>query len=330
MTQAFDEPRAYVTTHTKRLAERGIAKPIADLAWIALIDALDDAKRLVEIDWKTDTAELVAAIQTLHRGFKLRRLTEDEEDDLSTWELLEIAGAALRKKDVQLAQLDMGSDSYCLVAVPIARAPDLKRLAKQGGYGSAQLFGGRLAAATKERIAMEKRRQKTAATAAAVPQPWVTYARGDEAWSILVGETWVRIGHEDSRVRRSFEHTFADARAAGLARKLIVEWKATGFAALTAAQAEARWKQPGRAFVPWIGPFPADGAYFISGKVVQCLVTRDDDAVTTSGQIGKSFGETEHHFHGDSNSRRGAVAFASWPAVWKRIDRAAVLAKYKK
>ncbi len=201
VTQAFEQPAAYVAAHRKELSERGIAKPCGNLAWIALIDALEDANGLVEIDWKTDTEDLVAAIRTLHRGFKLRKLTEDEDDDLSTWELLEIAGAAVRKKGVRLAQLDMGSDSYCLVVVPDARVPELKRLAKQGGYANAVLFGDRLAAATKARIADNKRATArviaAAAAAAAMPKPaWTMYARGAESWVILVGDTWLRLGYE--------------------------------------------------------------------------------------------------------------------------------------
>ena len=67
--------------------------------------------------------------------------------------MLEQAGAALRKHGLQLVQLDIGSDAYCVVMVPIAHVAAVARLAKRAGYGEAKSLGDALAAAKRERVA---------------------------------------------------------------------------------------------------------------------------------------------------------------------------------
>ncbi|MCX4733858.1 hypothetical protein [Streptomyces sp. NBC_01363] len=51
---ARDTPKSYVRTHAGGLADRGIDEPIADLAWMALVDALYNHRLLAEFDLKED------------------------------------------------------------------------------------------------------------------------------------------------------------------------------------------------------------------------------------------------------------------------------------
>ncbi len=160
VTQAATQPAAYYRARAARLAERNIDAPGPSLAWIALVDGLIAAKACHEIDWKTD-AETVAwaigALRGVPRGACAWMKREVSLDDRSTWELLEISGQRLRAHGLQLAQLDISSDSHCLIVVAIADAPKLVALAKVARFGDADLFGDDLAAATKDRVAREKR-----------------------------------------------------------------------------------------------------------------------------------------------------------------------------
>jgi len=53
----------------------------------------------------------------------------------------------LAEKELQLAHLDMGSDSYCLVVVPAARAKQLVELTRGAGFGRVVLFTARVSRA---------------------------------------------------------------------------------------------------------------------------------------------------------------------------------------
>jgi hypothetical protein len=111
------------------------------------------------------------------KGFKLPA----GDDDRTTWEALEEAGEALRKKKLQLVQLDMESDAYPLVVVPIAKAAELAKLATQAKYGKAKQFGDALAAARKDRIArVAKLAKENALPSKVATSRYVHYARGDE------------------------------------------------------------------------------------------------------------------------------------------------------
>ena len=160
VTQAATQPAAYHRAHAARLAERNIDVPGPSLPWIALVDGLIAAKACHEIDWKTDAENVAWAIGTVRgvpRGAFAWMKQETDLDDRSTWELLEMSGQRLREGGLQLAQLDISSDSHCLVVVAVADAPKLVALAKTARFGDVDLFGDDLAAATKDRIARQKR-----------------------------------------------------------------------------------------------------------------------------------------------------------------------------
>lgn len=334
VTQAFQEPAAYVTAHADRMNDRGIDEPVDDLPWIALIDALHDAKALSEIDWKTEAEDVEWNIAKLARGFKLPPADDPDDDERATWELLELAGLALRKKKLQLAQLDMGSDAYPLVVVPAARFAALAKLAKVARYGAARPFGDQLGAAQKDRLArLARLERERAKEATRHPAPYIFYGKGDETWTLQTHELAFDAGYEAPGIKRYQHHYFASAkecRAAAL--RQAAAWLEDGFAKLTARQSAALpdHNDPSSAYLDWIGPFPEDARYYLEDRrVVTCFVARGDVVIQTGGTIGGGFGELEQHYHG-TRGRGIAEHYESNPKYYKPIERDAVMALYGK
>ena len=65
VVQALDHPELYVEKWEERLDNHGIEGPIPDLAWIALVDALDELGLVWEIDWKQDAQTILFAVGSL-------------------------------------------------------------------------------------------------------------------------------------------------------------------------------------------------------------------------------------------------------------------------
>jgi hypothetical protein len=302
-----------------------------DLPWIALVEELEAARALVEIDWKTDADDFVRALRKLRRGFSLPR-DPGGYDERSTWELLEIAGARLRAERVRLAALDIGSDSYCLVIVPVGQVAELVKLAKRAKYGTIDLFGDDLAAATKDRIARVKRYEREdAREATRKTPPWTMYARGDETWNISVAVTAFNTSYRAPGVKRYVSRTFSRPRDTDpAARRQVAEWREAGFVKLTAAQARARTVDEESAFLGWIGPFPEDGRYFVEGEHVRWIAVRGDELVTIAGSLGKSFGEVESHYHGAKAAARSGYALEHFERskAYEPITRAKLMQRY--
>src|SRR5262249_20303129 len=158
-------------------------------------------------------------------------------DERSTWEMLELAGIALRKKKLQLAQLDMGTDAFPLVVVPLAKFATLTRLAKRAKYNEANAFGDHLAAAQKERLAQMKKDEHAKKKPKAPELPWAVYAKGRQTWSIQVAPIAFLAGYEKPGVKRYEDHYFSSkAECATAAKRRVAAWKADGFVKLTPAQ----------------------------------------------------------------------------------------------
>jgi hypothetical protein len=137
---AHDDPEAYLREHADRLDERGIGEPIPELAWIALVDALADHGLLAEVDWKEAPDEIAGQLRSLRSA-----PDGDEawatlaEAELPTFEFLELAGGRLAGFGTALAVLDIESDCYPLVLLPVTRAGELPGLAAAAGFKAAVL-----------------------------------------------------------------------------------------------------------------------------------------------------------------------------------------------
>jgi hypothetical protein len=138
---ALDDPGAFVLAHAGRLDERGIDEPFPLLAWIALVDALDDHGLLAEVDWKESAGEISGLLRALRSAPPGDELwTELARIELPTYEFLEAAGNRLHSTGTALAVLDIESDCYPLVLLPAARGDDLTAFAAAAGF-TAEVLG---------------------------------------------------------------------------------------------------------------------------------------------------------------------------------------------
>ncbi|MFJ1801361.1 DUF6630 family protein [Streptomyces sp. NPDC088180] len=143
--RAHDRPHDYVNAFEDRLADRGIDEPVDDLAWIALIDALDTHGLLAEFDWKEDAQEIRARLRKLESRPSVDPwvLFEAEETLLPTEEFLHACGRRYRETGAALAVLDIESDCYPVVGLRAARADELTALAARAGFPVRHLGTGR-------------------------------------------------------------------------------------------------------------------------------------------------------------------------------------------
>jgi hypothetical protein len=133
---AHDDPEGYTRTHADRLGERGIHEPVAELAWIALVDALFEHGLLAEFDWKEDPQEIRAQLGTLASRPAIDPwvLLEAGEMSLPTHEFLMACGRHYRDVGAALAVLDIESDCYPVVCLRAAQVGELTTLAGRAGY----------------------------------------------------------------------------------------------------------------------------------------------------------------------------------------------------
>lgn len=133
---AHDDPEGYVRDHAGSLEHRGIDGPVPQLAWIALIDALAEHRRLAELDWKEDSEEIRSQLQGLESRPSVDPWVLVETDDmlLPTKEFLEACGRHYRDVGAALAILDIESDCYPVVCLRAARVQELTALAARAGF----------------------------------------------------------------------------------------------------------------------------------------------------------------------------------------------------
>ncbi|HEX4337357.1 MAG TPA: hypothetical protein VH062_15680 [Polyangiaceae bacterium] len=138
---AWNEPDRYTADHGERLGDRGIDAPTRDLAFIALVDALRERKRCIEIDWRADPGDMVKAVRALLRqykrtGWKTPKLDDGEE--LET--LLRVVGSSIAATGLSLCSLDHQSDSYALVLLPSADVDAAIELARSSEVGQVAVW----------------------------------------------------------------------------------------------------------------------------------------------------------------------------------------------
>lgn len=81
----------YVARHAERLRERGIAGPREDLPWIALVDALIEDRRVVELDHRTFPEDVMDELDDLRTMPKRRgrwRWAADIDEGTATSDFL--------------------------------------------------------------------------------------------------------------------------------------------------------------------------------------------------------------------------------------------------
>ncbi|GED72247.1 hypothetical protein BRE01_59490 [Brevibacillus reuszeri] len=138
--QALDHPEMYVEQWGDRLDNRGIHEPIPELAWFALVDALDDLGLVFEINWKLDAENILFAVHSLldRRGWLLpaedRRLEQAISLEGHTYQHLRELHQWLRPHGIVLGNLDINSDCYVLILVKEDDREEIEQLATNSGY----------------------------------------------------------------------------------------------------------------------------------------------------------------------------------------------------
>lgn len=115
------DPKRYVHEHARELGQRGVTKPIPRLPLIALLDGLDEAKRVALIDWKSPAEDVEHGLKGIRPRMPFdwkwtKAFDEDDLDDISTERVLR-AAAAHAPPEKALINLDTTSDQFAIVVV---------------------------------------------------------------------------------------------------------------------------------------------------------------------------------------------------------------------
>jgi hypothetical protein len=140
VTLAEEKPDAYVAKYTKDLAERGITKPVPNLAFVALLDALAAGKRVALIDHRAAPEDVLFALKPLKAPAKptpgwARGIDPDDDRDPET--VIAAAAHGYEARGVALLNLDTTSDQLAIVAVASDAVAAVKSAAKAAGVAIA-------------------------------------------------------------------------------------------------------------------------------------------------------------------------------------------------
>lgn len=138
---AENQPLNYQSQFANTLLKRGITSYVPELPWLAMVDSLARRNLLLELDWKDDPEELIAtALKLLVRHPDYTSISENLSNvepfiDEDIEEFLPQLNKKLEHFKVQLIWLDIASDSYPLIILPLSDLDAAKQLANDAGYG---------------------------------------------------------------------------------------------------------------------------------------------------------------------------------------------------
>jgi hypothetical protein len=152
---AVADPESYARRFAQRMDDRSLEID-KHLPWYALIDALDDRKRLASLDWKQEADDTLRYVARLSGGKAKSELTslanKPGTTERGTEEALELAGGVVDRHKLALLQLYTLSDSFHIVVAPLGEAIALTTLAKKAGQKIVHFTGRRFAALEKQRL----------------------------------------------------------------------------------------------------------------------------------------------------------------------------------
>jgi len=139
---AVEDPNTYVERFHERLGERGIHKPGPELPWIALVDGLVERGLAVEFMKGDDARYVMSQLETLFGYMTLGCYDvlgdwdiSEEQEEMPCEEFLPLVARQLQRSGLALVYLDMQSDRYPVLVVPLDRLERIQRLARESGYG---------------------------------------------------------------------------------------------------------------------------------------------------------------------------------------------------
>lgn len=137
---AIVNPDEYVSRFQERVRDRGIEERRSDLPWIALVNGLEDRGRLRELG-KKEAAEDIA--RKIDNDLLPDRPIQPDRwaflaQELDLWEAvpsesLPVIAAHLAKEGLAVVTLDMDSDGYPMMVLPVDQVGECQRLAQLAG-----------------------------------------------------------------------------------------------------------------------------------------------------------------------------------------------------
>jgi hypothetical protein len=129
----------YVSRFQERLRARGINKPQSDLPWIALVNGLEDRGRVRELDWKEAPEDVAWKIDHLlanqpPQPGRWAWMASAEWEDKLPHDVLPAIAARLAEEGFTVVTIDIDSDSYPVMILPISQVGECQRLAQLAGY----------------------------------------------------------------------------------------------------------------------------------------------------------------------------------------------------
>ena len=138
---AIVNPDEYVSSFRERLRGRSIEKPRSDLPWIALVNGLEDRGRLRELDWKEAPDDVTWKVDHLLPDQPVRPdrwawVATAEWEEKLPHDLLPAIAAHLAAEGLTVVTLDIDSDSYPMMVLPVGQVERCQELAQLAGYGT--------------------------------------------------------------------------------------------------------------------------------------------------------------------------------------------------
>lgn len=144
VARAIGDPAEYVRTHAKALSERGVRRPVPELPFLALLDALDAEGRVALLDHRAAPEDVVAALRALQPKRKLgwawlKAHDEEALDDLGIERFVAAIAAQSVPPELALVNLDTRSDQLALVFVEADAVAALLAAAKAAHHPAARV-----------------------------------------------------------------------------------------------------------------------------------------------------------------------------------------------
>lgn len=138
MEDCVDDPLAYAEERYDCFALRFFGQDLEliepeALAWIGLVECLEENDYVCERDWKDELPDFVHFLKTrrgmARLGLTLEESWMDPDDDISEW--IEVINARWAEQECCVAVIDINSDSYVLFPCTLAQRDRLRALAAQ-------------------------------------------------------------------------------------------------------------------------------------------------------------------------------------------------------
>jgi hypothetical protein len=138
LTLAVQAPAKYFDKYRERMAQWDFEGPVTDLAWTALLDGLEERKKLWKVDWREHPKEVAGILKRL--GPKTKAVwtwITPKTHALGPQAFLKKATNELVKRGWALLSLTVGEDTYALVILPTRHKNSVIHIAQKAGYSIA-------------------------------------------------------------------------------------------------------------------------------------------------------------------------------------------------